>query len=49
MFAAMNAAFEVNNIHPTIDRIFPLSQAKDAFHYLQSASHFGKIVLALKQ
>jgi NADPH:quinone reductase-like Zn-dependent oxidoreductase len=49
MFAAMNAAFETNDIHPTIDRIFPLSQAKDAFHYLQSASHFGKIVLALKQ
>jgi NADPH:quinone reductase-like Zn-dependent oxidoreductase len=48
MFQRMNAAFETNQIHPTIDRIFPLSAAKEAFHYLQSGSHFGKIVLSLK-
>jgi len=48
MFQRMNAAFETNHIHPTIDRTFPLSAAKEAFHYLQSASHFGKITLDLK-
>jgi NADPH:quinone reductase-like Zn-dependent oxidoreductase len=48
MFERMNAAFETNRIHPIIDRTFPLSAAKEALHCLQSASHFGKIVLDLK-
>jgi NADPH:quinone reductase-like Zn-dependent oxidoreductase len=48
MFTHMNAAFAANGVKPVIDKIFPLAQAKEAFQYLQSGSHFGKIVLSLK-
>jgi NADPH:quinone reductase-like Zn-dependent oxidoreductase len=41
----MHAALEANKIRPEIDRIFTFDQAKDAFAYLESAKHFGKIVV----
>ncbi len=47
MFAGLNAAFTANRIEPVIDKVFPLAEARAAFEYLQSGSHFGKIVLAL--
>ncbi len=34
-------------IRPVIDRIFPFEQAREAQAYLQSGSHFGKIVIAV--
>jgi NADPH:quinone reductase-like Zn-dependent oxidoreductase len=48
MFARMNAALEANAARPVIDRVFPLTEARAAFEHLQSGSHFGKIVLALR-
>ena len=48
MYTRMIAAIEANHIRPVIDRIFPLTQAREALTYLQSGSHFGKIVLNLK-
>jgi NADPH:quinone reductase-like Zn-dependent oxidoreductase len=48
MFARMNAFFTQHKITPVIDRTFPLTAATEAFHYLQSANHFGKVVLDLK-
>jgi NADPH:quinone reductase-like Zn-dependent oxidoreductase len=43
----MHAAMKVNQIHPVIDRIFTFEQAKEAFAYLESAMHFGKIVVRI--
>jgi NADPH:quinone reductase-like Zn-dependent oxidoreductase len=48
MHARMVAAIEANNIHPIIDRTFPLTQAREALAHMQSGSHFGKIVLNLR-
>lgn len=48
MYARLISAIETNQIHPIIDRTFPLSAASDALSYLQSGSHFGKIVLTLR-
>jgi NADPH:quinone reductase-like Zn-dependent oxidoreductase len=48
MFARMNAFFTTHQIHPTLDRTFPLTAAREAFRHLQSGSHFGKITLDLK-
>jgi len=45
MFEAMNRAVELNRIHPTVDRVFPMSQIRDALRYMESAAHFGKIVI----
>ncbi len=48
MFTRMIAAIEVNGLEPVIDRVFPLSEGRNAFDYLQSGSHFGKLVLSLQ-
>lgn len=48
MFARMNAAFTANQVRPVVDRVFPLRQARQALEYLQSGSHFGKMVLSLQ-
>ena len=45
-FKEMNRAIEALNIHPIIDRIFPLEQITEALKYLERGSHFGKVVVA---
>ncbi len=45
MFEAMNRAIEFNRMHPTVDRVFPMSEIRDALRYMESAAHFGKIVI----
>jgi NADPH:quinone reductase-like Zn-dependent oxidoreductase len=47
MFEEMNRAMEVNRVHPVIDRVFPFSQARDAYRYLESGAHFGKVCIAV--
>ncbi len=45
MFERMNGAIEFHKIKPAIDKIFPWTEYKDALHYMESQSHFGKICL----
>jgi NADPH:quinone reductase-like Zn-dependent oxidoreductase len=45
MFVAMNRFVEEHAIRPVVDRTFPFDQAADAFRYLESAAHFGKVVI----
>jgi NADPH:quinone reductase-like Zn-dependent oxidoreductase len=47
MFEAMNRAVELHAIRPVIDRVFPFGEAKDAYRYLESGAHFGKVVIAI--
>ncbi|KAF5708157.1 alcohol dehydrogenase [Fusarium mundagurra] len=45
-FEEMNRAIEANNIKPVIDeRVFSLEEARDAFEYLESMKHFGKVCI----
>lgn len=46
MFEAMNRAIVLNDIHPVIDRVFAFTEAKEAYRYLQSGAHFGKVVIS---
>ncbi len=32
-------------LKPVIDRVFPFAQAQDAYRYMESGSHFGKVVI----
>ncbi len=41
-------ALEANKIHPVIDRVFNFNQVKEAYAFMQSARHFGKIVINLE-
>jgi NADPH:quinone reductase-like Zn-dependent oxidoreductase len=45
MFEDMNRAIEANGLKPVIDKAFRLEEAADALRYMESASHFGKIVV----
>lgn len=44
-FERMNQLLATHEIRPVVDRVFPFSQAADAFHYMASASHLGKICI----
>lgn len=48
-FAAMNEAIETYDIHPVIDKIFPLEQTQAAFEYLERGQHFGKVAIAFSE
>ncbi|NNG24966.1 zinc-dependent alcohol dehydrogenase family protein [Telluria aromaticivorans] len=36
---------DVAGIKPVIDRVFPFRQAQEAYRYMESGSHFGKVVI----
>jgi NADPH:quinone reductase-like Zn-dependent oxidoreductase len=45
MFEAFNRALAVHQLHPVIDRVFPFAEAREAYEYLASGKHFGKVVI----
>ena len=47
MFEAMNRAIALHQLRPVVDRVFPFANAVDAFRYMESAAHFGKIVIRM--
>ncbi len=47
MFEDMNRAIAQHELRPVIDRTFAMEDARDAFHYMATGHHFGKIVIAL--
>lgn len=47
MFAAMNRAISANSLEPVIDRVFGFAEAVDAYRYLRTANHFGKVVIRI--
>jgi len=47
MFEAMNQTIQQHQIKPIIDRVFPFNEAREAYRYLKSAAHFGKVVISL--
>jgi NADPH:quinone reductase-like Zn-dependent oxidoreductase len=47
MFDEMNRAIEVNQLRPIVDRVFPFSEAREAYRYLESGAHFGKVCIAI--
>ena len=46
MFEDMNAALELNQVHPVIDQVFDFEDARAAFHAMRNAGHFGKLVVS---
>lgn len=48
MFENLNRALEARDIHPVIDRVFGFDEAPEAYAYMQSQGHFGKIVISIE-
>jgi NADPH:quinone reductase-like Zn-dependent oxidoreductase len=46
MFEAMNRAIDLNKLKPVVDRVFPFAELPQALGYMESGSHFGKIVIS---
>lgn len=47
MFEDMNKAISVNQMRPVIDRVFEFDEVREALKYMDSGSHFGKIVVRI--
>lgn len=47
MFDALNRAIDVNAIRPVVDEVFDFDSAPDAYRRLESAQHFGKLVIRI--
>ncbi len=47
-FVEMNRAIGQTALRPVIDRVFSFGEAQEAFKTMETASHFGKIVIATK-
>ncbi len=45
MFEDMNRAITLYKLHPVVDRVFPFEETKEAFRYLASGAHFGKVCI----
>jgi len=45
MFEGLLRALEARQIDPVIDRTFGFAEAKEAYAYLASGAHFGKVVI----
>ncbi len=47
MFEEMNTEITATGLKPVIDRVFDFEQAREALKYMESGSHFGKIVVRI--
>lgn len=45
MFEDMNRLISQHHLKPVIDKTFEFGEAKDALNYMESGSHFGKVVI----
>lgn len=46
-FQSMNSAIALHHLHPVIDRTFGFAEAREAFRFMESGSHFGKICIQI--
>lgn len=46
MFEAMNRAIAATGLRPVIDKVFGFDETPAAYRHLQSAAHFGKVVIS---
>lgn len=47
LFEGLNKAVEVNALKPVIDSVFDFDAAPEAYAYLRSAQHMGKVVIRI--
>ena len=46
-FEQLNRAVESNDIHPHVEKVLSFEEAVDAYRFLQSQAHVGKVVISL--
>ncbi|KAH7882062.1 hypothetical protein F5I97DRAFT_1817745 [Phlebopus sp. FC_14] len=48
-FEDMNRLLTARQIHPVVDKVFPFEQTIDAYSYLDSQKHVGKVVIKVSK
>lgn len=48
-FEDMNRLIAARDIHPVIDKIFAFNEVKEAYAYLESQKHVGKVVIKVSK
>ncbi len=48
-FEAFVRACEVDQLDPVVDRVYPLEEAREAFEYMKSGGHFGKVCIRVAE
>jgi NADPH:quinone reductase-like Zn-dependent oxidoreductase len=49
MFESMNRAISLHHLKPVVDRVFPFAESREALKHMESAQHFGKIVISIEK
>jgi NADPH:quinone reductase-like Zn-dependent oxidoreductase len=47
MFEDMNRAIALHKLQPVVDRVFSFREAPEAYRYMESAAHFGKVAIKI--
>ena len=47
MFEDLNSVIAAAKLTPVVDRVFGFEEVREALHYMESGSHFGKIVIKI--
>ncbi|KAJ6000835.1 Polyketide synthase enoylreductase [Penicillium waksmanii] len=47
-FEEMIRFYEAHQIHPIVNQVFPFAEAQKAFQFVESGSHFGKVVIKIQ-
>jgi NADPH:quinone reductase-like Zn-dependent oxidoreductase len=47
-FEAMNRAVAMHRLRPVVDRVFPFEDVRQAFEFMASGSHFGKVCIEIR-
>ena len=48
MFESLNAAVALHEMHPVVDQVYAFDDAREAYHAMRAAGHFGKLVVSLE-
>ena len=43
----MNRLINANNLKPVVDKVFPFEKTLEAYQYLESQAHVGKVVVKI--
>lgn len=47
-FEEMIRFYEAHQIHPVVNRVFSFTESREAFQFVESGSHFGKVVIKVQ-
>jgi NADPH:quinone reductase-like Zn-dependent oxidoreductase len=47
MFEEMNRAVSAHQWRPVIDKVYAFEDARQAYHDMRAAGHFGKLVITI--